>query len=59
MSGGLFRVTQTALRVPSGRALYSDLLLHDMGPALNDGFVQVSARGGDWRTTPLSDVRGL
>jgi CxxC motif-containing protein (DUF1111 family) len=33
--------------------LYSDLLLHDMGPALNDGMVQVAAQGRDWRTTPL------
>jgi mono/diheme cytochrome c family protein len=34
-------------------ALYSDLLLHDMGPALNDGVVQGQAQGSDWRTTPL------
>lgn len=33
--------------------LYADLLLHDMGPALNDGVVQGRARGRDWRTTPL------
>jgi mono/diheme cytochrome c family protein len=33
--------------------LYSDLLLHDMGPALDDGVVQGQARGRDWRTTPL------
>jgi hypothetical protein len=33
--------------------LYSDLLLHDMGPALDDGVVQGNARGKDWRTTPL------
>jgi mono/diheme cytochrome c family protein len=33
--------------------LYSDLLLHDMGPALDDGVVQGHARGRDWRTTPL------
>lgn len=33
--------------------LYSDLLLHDMGPALNDGVVQGQAQGSDWRTTPL------
>jgi CxxC motif-containing protein (DUF1111 family) len=48
-----------ACHVPSLRAgdrevqLYSDLLLHDMGPALNDGVVQGSAAGPDWRTTPL------
>lgn len=33
--------------------LYSDLLLHNMGPALNDGVVQGQAQGSDWRTTPL------
>jgi mono/diheme cytochrome c family protein len=33
--------------------LYSDLLLHDMGPALDDSMVQGSAGGGDWRTMPL------
>jgi CxxC motif-containing protein (DUF1111 family) len=33
--------------------LYSDLLLHDMGPELDDAVVQGSARGRDWRTTPL------
>jgi CxxC motif-containing protein (DUF1111 family) len=34
-------------------ALYSDLLLHNMGPALNDGIVQGNATGAEWRTTPL------
>src|SRR5262245_1807678 len=33
--------------------LYSDLLLHDMGTALDDRVTQGSARGKDWRTTPL------
>jgi CxxC motif-containing protein (DUF1111 family) len=33
--------------------LYSDLLLHDLGPALDDRVIQGSARGKDWRTTPL------
>ena len=33
--------------------LYSDLLLHDMGPQLDDAIVQGSARGTEWRTTPL------
>jgi uncharacterized integral membrane protein (TIGR00698 family) len=33
--------------------LYSDLLLHDMGPALDDKIVQGTATGADWRTTPL------
>ncbi len=34
-------------------APYSDLLLHDMGHALNDSVVQGSATGPDWRTTQL------
>jgi len=33
--------------------LYSDLLLHDMGPALADQMRQGSALGHEWRTTPL------
>lgn len=33
--------------------LYSDLLLHDMGPALDDKMQQGSARGNEWRTAPL------
>jgi CxxC motif-containing protein (DUF1111 family) len=34
-------------------ALYSDLLLHDMGPLLDDRVDQASARGREWRTAPL------
>jgi len=33
--------------------LYSDLLLHDMGPDLADGFEQGSASGTEFRTAPL------
>lgn len=33
--------------------LYSDLLLHDMGPALADGIVQGSASGSEFRTMTL------
>ncbi len=33
--------------------LYSDLLLHDMGPALADHFPEGDATGFEWRTTPL------
>src|SRR4029077_7799238 len=33
--------------------LYSDLLLHDMGPDLADGFEQGSATGSEFRTAPL------
>lgn len=32
---------------------FSDLLLHDMGPGLADGFVQGSATGSEFRTAPL------
>lgn len=33
--------------------MYSDLLLHDMGPDLDDKMVEGQAGGRDWRTTPL------
>jgi len=33
--------------------LYSDLLVHDMGPALADQFVAESAGGSEFRTAPL------
>lgn len=33
--------------------LYSDLLLHDMGSGLADGFIQGSATGSEFRTMPL------
>lgn len=33
--------------------LYSDLLLHDMGPGLADQMQQGSATGSEWRTMPL------
>lgn len=56
----LFRTTGCAachtasLRAgPTEVPLYSDLLLHDMGPSLDDGVVQGEASGRDWRTTPL------
>ena len=50
--------------VPSlgGVALYSDLLLHDMGRALDDGFTQAAATGHDWRTftsTPPIRLRNI
>jgi len=38
-------------------ALYSDLLLHEMGPALDDKIVQGEATGRDWRTAPLAGLR--
>jgi CxxC motif-containing protein (DUF1111 family) len=39
-----------------GLPLYSDVLLHDMGRALDDGMPQANAGGKDWRTTPLWGV---
>ena len=33
--------------------VYSDLLLHDMGPGLNDGIAEGAAEPGEWRTAPL------
>lgn len=33
--------------------LYSDLLLHDMGPELADQYPEGDASGTEWRTTPL------
>lgn len=32
---------------------YTDLLLHDMGPGLDDGLPEGAARSSEWRTAPL------
>ncbi len=32
---------------------YTDLLLHDMGPSLDDGYTEGSAMTSEWRTPPL------
>lgn len=32
---------------------YTDLLLHDMGPGLDDGYTEGSATTAEWRTAPL------
>lgn len=32
---------------------YSDFLLHDMGPGLDDNYPSGLAQGNEWRTTPL------
>jgi CxxC motif-containing protein (DUF1111 family) len=57
-SGVFERVGCGACHVPNlgGSPLYSDGLLHDMGRALDDGMIQASAGGRDWRTTPLWGV---
>ena len=47
-----------ALRATDGGSvtLWSDLLLHDMGPALDDKIVQGDASGAEWRTAPLAGL---
>ncbi|HMU72233.1 MAG TPA: di-heme oxidoredictase family protein, partial [Ferruginibacter sp.] len=32
---------------------YTDLLLHDMGPGLDDGYTEGNAKTYEWRTPPL------
>jgi CxxC motif-containing protein (DUF1111 family) len=34
-------------------APYTDLLLHDMGIGLNDGYTEGSAKASEWKTPPL------
>jgi len=34
-------------------APYTDLLLHDMGPGLDDGYTEGNAKTSEWRTAPL------
>ncbi len=48
------------LRLADGRPVpaYTDLLLHDLGPGLNDGIKEGAAEPGVWRTAPLWDVAG-
>jgi len=48
----------SALHLADGRPVtaYSDLLLHDMGPGLNDGIKEGAAPPGEWRTAPLWNV---
>ncbi len=43
------------IAVPSFKTFqpYTDLLLHDMGAALNDGYTEGSATTAEWRTPPL------
>lgn len=40
-------------------ALYTDLLLHDMGEGLADGVREHDASGREWRTAPLIGIRHL
>ena len=32
---------------------FTDLLVHDMGPGLDDGYTEGNAKSAEWRTTPL------
>jgi CxxC motif-containing protein (DUF1111 family) len=36
--------------------IYSDLLLHDMGPGLDDGVAEPGVRSSEWRTAPLAGL---
>ncbi len=47
-----------ALNDAQGRPVhaYTDLLLHDMGPGLDDGIAEGAAHSSEWRTAPLWDV---
>ncbi|MCB0530698.1 MAG: c-type cytochrome [Saprospiraceae bacterium] len=47
---GASRITALAFR---DIAPYTDLLLHDMGPELDDGYTEGSALSSEWRTPPL------
>jgi CxxC motif-containing protein (DUF1111 family) len=38
--------------------LYSDLLLHDLGPGLDDGVAVPGASSAEWRTAPLVGIGG-
>lgn len=40
-------------------AVFSDLLLHDMGPSLADGLTEGEAGPSEWRTAPLIGLRFL
>ncbi len=46
------------LHLANGQAVgaYTDLLLHDMGPGLDDGIKEGAAEAGEWRTAPLWNV---
>jgi CxxC motif-containing protein (DUF1111 family) len=44
-----------AVDVLAGQTIfpYTDLLLHDLGPGLDDGVAEREARSAEWRTAPL------
>ena len=51
----LFAAGASPIAALSNRAIfpYSDLLLHDMGRALDDGYTEGTALTSEWRTPPL------
>ena len=53
------RAAITPVKPLAGRSarIYSDLLLHDMGPDLSDGMIDEDARPTEWRTPPLVGLR--
>ena len=50
-----FTTTQSDISALSYKIFhpYSDFLLHDMGPALDDSYPEGGARSNEWRTPPL------
>ena len=53
-----FTTQQVAVRALSGQLItpFTDLLLHDLGPGLDDGRPVFGATGSEWRTAPLWGV---
>ena len=49
------RAGQAGLKSAGGAPVraYTDMLLHDMGPGLDDGIVEGDAKSSEWRTAPL------
>jgi CxxC motif-containing protein (DUF1111 family) len=39
--------------------VYTDMLLHDMGPEASDALVEFDAAGSEWKTAPLIGLRHL
>jgi CxxC motif-containing protein (DUF1111 family) len=50
-----FTTSSSDIAALSGKEFhpYSDFLVHDMGPGLNDDYPEGSALGNEWRTPPL------
>lgn len=57
-NGSIWQIGKTSSFGPgvNNIALYSDLLVHHMGPCLADNITQGSAAGDEWRTSPLWNV---